>query len=121
VPGTIGSGTAAAPCIVALQRLADDNRLFELLQVEAGIPGGVATILGFDLTRLLQQNLVLGISPYLHICVVRRGSITLAAAHHTEFSNSGPVEHAMPPVATSLRELSEMFAALRVDVSSSAC
>jgi hypothetical protein len=57
-----------------------------------------------SIETVIADTPVPGISPHLHICVVRREGISLRPNDRTIYSE--PVrEFVMPPVATSLNEL----------------
>lgn len=111
---SIGSGIEAANCRSALERLTmDEDHLAELLVAGAPMPGGIATILGMDLTKLLQSSRPAGVSAHLHFCVVERGRITIMPNDHEEWGAT-PTVFRMPRVATSWNELKYLLSATGV-------
>jgi len=114
-PVSIGSGSEVAPFKFALKEIIDDkdNKGFGLLQAEVGMTGGMVTVLGHDLTRLIEEHEPSGISPHLHLCMVARGGVTIAPNDYRFFgSASSPTKtFTMPTVARSWKELQEMLRA----------
>jgi len=76
--GSIGCGNSYEPCRAAVGIFSSDYKrrmLFEQGEVRA--QGGMATILGFNLTQLLTRTQPGGISSHLHYCWVFRGQIII--------------------------------------------
>jgi hypothetical protein len=65
--------------------------LFE--QGEMGMQGGMATILGFNLTQLLMRTQPGGISSHLHYCWVYRGQIIIKTNDHIQKGRWSILEH----------------------------
>jgi hypothetical protein len=59
----------------------EDN--FNLMKMEAGMPGGMGTILGFSLTNMLKRTNPSGISSHLHYCWVYLGKTIIKTNNHT--------------------------------------
>jgi hypothetical protein len=79
----IGCGTAVQPCQAALDHLSTDHEaMFNIMRGEQGTPGGMATWLGWDLTRILKETQPTGISSHLHYCWVYRGRIVVKTNDH---------------------------------------
>ena len=78
----IGCGTAVEPCRKALVRLSTDHEaMVSLLQAER-TPGGIATMLGMQLTFMLKETQPKGISSHLHFCWVYRGRVVIKVNDH---------------------------------------
>jgi hypothetical protein len=106
----IGSGAASEPCRTELERLcSDDEHKFDLMQAEVGTPGGIATVLSFDLAMLIRKHEPTGVSPHLHICAARRGNITVFPNNFITHTEKGPVEFTMPIVANNLAGLQSLL------------
>jgi hypothetical protein len=79
----IGCGTQFEPCRLAIESLSNDHKArFEIMKGEQGCSGGLATLLGFKLTLLLQATQPRGISSHLHYCWVYRGRVVIAPNNH---------------------------------------
>ena len=59
--------------------------MFSIMQAETGNPGGMGTMLGFSLTRILKEARPRGISSHLHYCWVYRGRIVIDTNDHETF------------------------------------
>jgi hypothetical protein len=135
----IGCGAQFGPCRAAVRSLSTDhNARFQMMKGEQGCPGGMATLLAFRLTLLLQENRPPGVSAHLHCCWVYRGKVVIAPqnyskignwmAFHTgveaaekalsetadgrgDFASPGMELFQMPPIAKSFAELEQMLRA----------
>ncbi len=76
--GSIGCGNDYDPCREAIERYSNnlDSQDF-LMKGEIGSSGGMGTMLGFNLTRLLMQVRPGGVSSHLHYCWVYRGQVII--------------------------------------------
>ena len=75
----IGCGTEFEPCRAAVESISNDHETrFNIMKGEQGCPGGMATLLGFKLTLLLQETQPRGVSSHLHYCWVYRGRVLVA-------------------------------------------
>lgn len=148
--GAIGCGTQFAPCQAVVDSLSTDHDFrFSLLQGETGCSGGMATLLAFRLTLLLQNSRPSGISSHLHCCWVYRGKIVIAPMNYaargrwSTFSTGveaaekavremeaggekalkspGMEYFTMPPVAKSLRDLDRILSATGLSSAGAAC
>jgi len=82
----IGSGANFAPCREEIEKLAvDDDETFNLIKSEMGGAGNIATVLGFSLTRVLQQTQPRGISSHLNYCWAYRGRVIIRTNDHATF------------------------------------
>jgi hypothetical protein len=83
--GSIGSGSSYPPCQAAVEAFSGDPKRRALfVQGEVGTQGGMATMLGFDLTQLLMGTQPGGISSHLHYCWVYRGNIIIKTNDHRQ-------------------------------------
>jgi hypothetical protein len=92
--GSIGCGNNYEPCRAAVKEFSSDFKrraLFE--QGEMGMQGGMATILGFNLTQLLMRTQPGGISSHLHYCWVYRGQIIIKTNDHIQKGRWSILEH----------------------------
>ena len=81
--GAIGCGAQFEPCRAVVQSLSNDHQTrFDMMKGEQGCAGGMASLLGFTLTRLLQEKRPPGVSPHLHCCWVYRGKVVIAPQNH---------------------------------------
>jgi len=105
-PAAIGSGAHVSSCIDALRRIAEDRNADGLLKSLLVGPGAMASAIGLDFTRTLQEDLPPGISPHLHVCIVASGRVNISPFDYRTFEKDGStVDFKMPPVARSLSEL----------------
>jgi hypothetical protein len=126
----IGCGEVAEPCRKVVEELSSDfERMSFIRQAEQGTPGGMASMLGIELTALLKKAQPEGISSHLQYCWVYRGKIIIKTNDH---SVSGPwsafeygsgvtgqpppdlsgATFKMPKLAISWNELDQMILAL---------
>jgi hypothetical protein len=83
--GSIGCGDKYPPCRAAVETFSSDfKRRNLLMQGEVGMQGGMATMLGFDLTQLLLRTQPGGISSHLQYCWVYRGEIIIKTNDYTQ-------------------------------------
>lgn len=83
--GAIGCGSQFGPCRAAVESLSTDHETrFNLMRGEQGCSGGMGTMLGFTLTRTLQETRPRGVSPYLHCCWVYRGKVVIAPHNYSK-------------------------------------
>jgi hypothetical protein len=70
------------------------------------VPGGTLTILGVELTQLIEDHKPSNISPHLHLCFVTRGGLDIYPNNYTRHASaSAPrVDFRMPKVATTWEE-----------------
>lgn len=132
--GAIGCGEVAEPCRRVVEELSTDYKRMSLIrEAEQGTPGGMASMLGIELTCLLKKARPQGISSHLQYCWVYRGKIVVKTNDHSE---SGPwtafeygsgimgqpspdlngATFKMPKLATSWDELDQMIRALGGEV-----
>ncbi len=82
----IGCGTEVQDCREAIDTLSSSHeRMFSIMQAEVGNSGGMGTMLGFSLTRILKETRPKGISSHLHYCWVYRGRIVIDTNDHESF------------------------------------
>ena len=105
--GAIGSGSGVELYIRELEQL--QRNPYEIWQAEVGMPGGFGRIVLHNIQQTILQNPSTGISHHLHLCLVRRGEITLIKSDHSVVPPNGPeIEVRMPRVATTWAEFKEM-------------
>jgi len=135
--GAIGCGTAIEPCQSAVDELSNDHkRMFMVMKGETGCPGGMANMLGINLTKVLQRTQPRGISSHLHYCWVYCKKVIIKTNDHwakgrwssfkvgsginqadEDQSQKFPVledgadSFAMPEIATSWGELERLLSA----------
>lgn len=108
----IGSGRGVAPYIAELEHANQDR---QLRLMEAGAPGGFAEVLMNNIRTTAERNPNPHVSPYFHLCIVRRGELIGYNSNYTEFV-AGEERHVrMPPVATTWDEFAAICAAARID------
>ena len=123
---SIGSGTGVRPYREMLQRYLTDVHWRTMLMHGESIPGGTASMLASSVTKVIQDNPRPGISPHLHLCLVRAGEVNVWTNNH---AHKGPWKafflgppsvnppgdlddmerFAMPKVATTYDELEQML------------
>lgn len=82
--GAIGCGEVADPCRKAVEELSSDYARMSLIrQAEQGTPGGMASMLGIQLTGVLKDAQPKGISAHLQYCWVYRGRIIIKTNDHS--------------------------------------
>ena len=80
----IGCGNFIEECRTHMDELSNNRQRIEhLMQMEAGIPGGMGSILGFELTDILKRVKPSGVSAYLHYCWVYLGRTIIKANNHS--------------------------------------
>lgn len=73
---------------------------YEMAKMEVGFPGGMGSILSNRITQHLIQHSATGISPHMHVFIIRRTTYSERANNFTEFRKDGTkVEFKMPTVA----------------------
>ena len=136
---SIGSGSAFPACQEAVaQILAENDETANLTLMESGVPGNIATVLGFRLTEILQQAQPSGISAHLNYCWAYRGRVVIRTNDHARFGRQwtmmsagsgilgeeenpqdgpfpGGTVFEMPPLAKSWNELQEMLNQIDLD------
>jgi hypothetical protein len=60
----------------------NQERNFSLMKMEAGMPGGMGGVLGFDLTTMIKRTNPSGISSHLHYCWVYLGKTIIKTNDH---------------------------------------
>lgn len=74
------------------------------------------------LAGAVQKHPVVGISPHLHLCIVRRARITIEANDRDVYTPGGTkIEFRMPPVARSWDEFKQLSQARNVEAASAIC
>ena len=91
--GSIGSGSAYSPCKAAIESFGDHRRTDIFLQGEVGTSGGMGSMLGYDLTRVLKDVQPRGISAHLHYCWVYQGQTIIRTNDHAEKGRWTIAEH----------------------------
>jgi hypothetical protein len=80
----IGSGAFIAEHRQHLDELSENHeRRFNLMRMEAGMPGGMGSHLGYQLTDLLKRTTPNGISSHLHYCWVYLGKVIIKTNDHS--------------------------------------
>jgi hypothetical protein len=98
---SIGSGRGIDLYREEIERLMSDRKL---QLSEAGMAGGFGTTLMLFLRGTLEKHPDRFVSPHVHVCLVRRGQISLHKSDYTVFEGGPPREVRMPPVARSWQE-----------------
>jgi hypothetical protein len=79
----IGSGNFIGEYKISLDGLSNDHEQnFSMMQTEAGMPGGMGTNLGLQITELLKRTNPSGISSHLHYCWVYLGKTIIKTNDH---------------------------------------
>ena len=82
--GAIGCGTAVVPCQQFVDKLSTSfERMNMIMQGEVNCPGGMASRLGIDLTKVLQESQPRGISSHLHYCWVYCKKVIIKTNDHS--------------------------------------
>jgi len=80
-----------------------------ILNIQIGIDGRLASVLTHLAHRSVAEHPTDSVSPYVHLCLVRRGEVRITNSdHQTAFSDGRRVEVRMPPVATSWAQFEAM-------------
>lgn len=82
--GSIGCGIHYPSCKAAIDSFGDLKRREILMRGEVGTQGGMGSMLGSDLTRILKRVQPHGVSAHLHYCWVYRGQTIIRANNHAE-------------------------------------
>ena len=83
--------------------------------------GGYALTLLHNVRRTIEENPYPFVSPYVHLCLVRRSEITMQNSDYTEFLEGGErYEIQMPPVAHSWQEFVALCDVVGADASAAA-
>jgi len=83
---SIGSGSQYPACRAAVEQIiAENDDSANLTLTESGVPGNIATVLGFRLTEILQQAQPAGISAHLNYCWAYPGSVIIGSNDHSRF------------------------------------
>jgi hypothetical protein len=81
--GSIGCGSAYEPCRQILESFSTDHKRRDFFtQGEVGVPGGMATLVGNNLTTTLKKVQPKGVSAHLHYCWVYRGRTIISTNYH---------------------------------------
>jgi hypothetical protein len=80
---SIGSGSGVAPYRELLERHLTDHKWRSMLMMGESMPGGMATMLASSVTAVLKRHPQPGISPHLHLCIVRRGEVQIWPNDHS--------------------------------------
>ena len=115
---SIGSGRGVEPYRDELERFQGD---LEVQLSEAGMPGGFGGTLMHFLRGTLEEHPDRFVSPYVHLCLVRRGEITIQKSDYTVFQNVQRREVRMPPVATSWDEFRNRCRHLGAEAGDATC
>jgi hypothetical protein len=106
---SIGFGSVVEPYKKVLTEFS--SSISSLLQGEVMGPGMGAMPLTWVIKKTIEQHPTPGISPHAHICLVRRGFMTVMPNDETIYPPTGEViEFKMPPVATSWDQFVQMTA-----------
>ena len=93
-----------------------------ILKAEVMQPGGWARQLGFSISRALADYPHRGISPHIHIVIVRRGSILVETNDENIYPPDGPrIEFRMPRIAQGYEEFLGLAQALGYDGAGATC
>jgi len=118
--GAIGSGSGVEVYVQELERL--QKNPYQLWQAEVGGTGWFGRILLHNIQQTIMDNPSPGISHHLHLCLVRRGEITLTKSDHSVVPQGGPeIEIRMPPVATTWTEFQRMCSETSVEATVAKC
>jgi hypothetical protein len=123
---SIGSGSNVRPYRRLLERYSSDHEFRNMLLMGESMAGGAATMLGSYVTNVVRDNPRPGVSPHLHLCIVRSGEVRVWPNNHSfkgrwQAHSLGPPKEtprpsfadmesfSMPTVATSFEELCEIL------------
>jgi hypothetical protein len=80
-----GSGSFAEQYKKTLDEISENHdRRFQLMRGEVMNPGGTGEMLGFEITRLIQETNPTGISSHLHYCWVYLGKTIIRTNDHVK-------------------------------------
>ncbi|MGC2742713.1 MAG: hypothetical protein WA672_05965 [Candidatus Angelobacter sp.] len=123
---SIGSGTDVTPYRKLLERYSHDHKFRNMLLMGESMAGGAATMFGSYVTNVVRDNPIPGVSPHLHLCLVRTGEVQVWPNDHShrgrwQVHSLGPPaqnptpdfgdmeKFRMPIVARSFEELCQMI------------
>lgn len=130
--GAIGCGTAVEPCRRFVEHLSTSfERMTMMMKGEVNCPGGMASRLGIDLTKVLQESQPRGISSHLHYCWVYCKKVIVKTNDHSaegrwsafpigsginepDAPTTSSIEHptfSMPQIASSWSQLESLLTA----------
>lgn len=100
---SIGSGAQVPEYLRELERLADDHELFQFETMYWDHVGGAGMAVSIAISDAIAARAVGGISPHLHICSVRFGTVEIRT-NDQQALTAGIESRIMPPVAVSWHE-----------------
>ncbi len=94
-----------------------------ILKAEVMQPGGWARQLGFSISRTLDDHPRPGISPHIHVLIVRRGQSTVVETNDEDIypPDGSCHEFRMPRVAQDYKEFQALAASLSHDAAGASC
>jgi hypothetical protein len=106
---SIGSGSQIGTYRDALARLSADP--LSLIKMDTTGVGASSLILSMVVQKTVERNPAQGISSHAHVCIVRRGSISIQPNDEDVYPPNGEkIEFRMPPVATTWDEFVKRLA-----------
>lgn len=115
---SIGSGAGVEVYAKEIRGL---NEHRELMQMEAGSPGGYGAALQHCIANVCDEHRNKTVSPNVHVCMVRRGEIVVAPSGYRRLVRPGEWSDGMPPVAATWDEFASMAAAVGADAYAATC
>lgn len=118
----IGSGVRVQHYQEALDEFKDDDATFPLVRMEMAGQGGFGNAMLHVVSKVVEDHPVSGVSKHLHLCLVRRGAISIQPNDRTEYPGGGrKIEIRMPPVADSYDKFVQASAALGLSAAEATC
>jgi len=123
---SIGSGSNVTPYRQLLERYSSDHKFRNMLLMGESMAGGATTMFGSYVTNVVKDNPSPGVSPHLHLCLVRSGEVQVWPNDYSykgrwQAHSLGPPAQnprpdfadmerfSMPTVATSFEELCQIL------------
>ena len=104
------------------KEIAQLNGDTDLWKMEVNSPGGYGRALMIVISSTLAQNPDRCVSSHVHICIVRRGDITISKSDYTRFDADGKQHNVqMPYVVTSWPEFQGICDGVGADAKAAIC
>jgi hypothetical protein len=115
---SIGSGSGAEVYAEEMRSLNEDRTL---MQMEAGSPGGYGFSLAHSIANVVDEHHEPTVSAWVHVCMVRRESVTVEPSGYRRLMRPGEWSEAMPAVARSWPEFVRVVEAAGADAHAATC
>ncbi len=117
---SIGSGSVVKTYLEELRGLSGEWH--ELMKLEVGGRGNFAATIRQVINTIIKKHPEGTVSPHVHLCLVRRGSIQLSTSDHSLVALDGTrTEFRMPPVVSSWPDFRAHCVQIGTDATAATC